>query len=51
MDISGWDVGNATCMDWMFSYSEFNGDINKWDVSNVTSMYELCFVIVNLMVI
>ena len=27
-----------TNMSWMFSYSEFNGDISNWDVSNVTDM-------------
>ena len=27
-----------TNMSWMFSRTEFNGDISKWDVSNVSSM-------------
>ena len=32
------DVSNVKSMDFMFKYSEFNGDISKWDVSNVKSM-------------
>ena len=34
-DISGWDVSNATKMDYMFYESKFNGNIYNWDVSNV----------------
>ena len=25
-------------MDYMFAYTEFNGDISNWDVSNVTDI-------------
>ncbi|MDD5077322.1 MAG: BspA family leucine-rich repeat surface protein, partial [Sphaerochaetaceae bacterium] len=38
-DISGWDVGNATDMSFMFyGASSFNQDISGWDVGNVTDM-------------
>ena len=32
------DVSEVTDMCWVFSRSEFNGDISKWDVSNVKNM-------------
>ena len=38
-----WDVSNVTNMGYMFSYSQFNGDISKWDVSNVTNMKNMFF--------
>ena len=41
IDISEWDVSNATNMTRMFCWCkelESVGDISKWDVSNVTNM-------------
>ena len=28
-------------MSWLFSFSDFNGDISCWDTSKVTSMYSM----------
>jgi surface protein len=37
--ISGWNVGNVTGMNFMFSgCTNFNGDISNWNVSNVINM-------------
>ena len=35
------DVSLIDDMSWLFSFSDFNGDISKWDVSNVNSMYSM----------
>ena len=32
------DVSQIDDMSWLFSDSEFDGDISKWDTSNVTNM-------------
>jgi hypothetical protein len=31
-------VSSVTKMEWMFSYTPFDGDISGWDVSSVTNM-------------
>ena len=37
-DLSKLDTSEIIDMNYLFAYSEFNGDISNWDVSNVTSM-------------
>ncbi len=37
-DLSKLDTSQITDMNYLFTFSEFNGDISKWDVSNVTDM-------------
>ena len=38
-DLSGWDVGQATSMNGMFSgATSFNGDLSSWDVGRVEDM-------------
>src|SRR5574344_1285913 len=37
-DLNFIDTSLIKDMDFMFSYSKFNGDISSWDVSNVTDM-------------
>jgi len=33
-----WDTSNVETMAWMFTYSDFGGDISNWDTSNVRDM-------------
>ena len=41
-NISEWDVGNVTVMDYLFSNQhDFNDDINEWNVENVTNMVSM----------
>ena len=43
-DISGWNTGSVTNMNYMFATTiAFNQDISSWDVSNVTDMSMMFF--------
>ena len=37
------DTSKIKDMSWLFSYSDFNGDISKWNVSNVENMNNMFF--------
>ena len=37
-DLNWIDVSKVKEMNYLFEYSDFNGDISRWDVSNVTDM-------------
>ena len=38
VDLNDIDVSKIKDMSYLFSYTDFNGDISNWDVSNVTNM-------------
>ncbi len=38
VDLNGWDVSKVENMEYLFSGSLFNGNIDQWDVSNVKDM-------------
>ena len=40
-DLNDIDVSRIDDMSFLFSGSEFNGDISKWNVSKVMSMYDM----------
>lgn len=40
-DLNCINTSKITDMSFMFSHSQFNGDISKWNVSNVTNMSEM----------
>ena len=43
-DLSSWDVGNVTDMQYMFYNAyEFNSDLSSWNVDNVTECYFFCY--------
>ena len=37
-DLNDIDISKISKMRWLFSESEFNGDISQWDVSHITDM-------------
>ena len=42
-DLNDIDVSLVADMSWLFSDSDFNGDISKWDVSRVKTMYGMFY--------
>ena len=40
-DLNDIDTSLIDDMSWLFSFSDFNGDISCWDTSKVTSMYSM----------
>jgi starvation-inducible outer membrane lipoprotein len=42
-NITGWNTSCITDMQYMFTESTFNQNINLWDVSKVTNMYRMFY--------